>query len=119
VIGQIENLYITRELCWVLDIDGVAAYVLAPASLDVLLGFVQALAASPAPGVISFSVIGGQVGGKAPKNTCGGMELPVVTAQALLNTNNMQLSDALVSGVKQFLGSSATGNHKPIFMIHF
>ncbi|HNH47497.1 MAG TPA: hypothetical protein PKY30_10685, partial [Myxococcota bacterium] len=58
------------------------------------------------PGVISFSVVGGQVGGKAPKSSCGGMELPVVAVSALLNTNNMQLSAALVTGINQFLGGN-------------
>jgi PatG Domain len=76
VITRRENRYLVRQLCWVLAIEGLATYILAPrdpADLDVLIEAVR-----PAPTPADIDIVIGMRGPIAPPEFCNGLMLPIV-----------------------------------------
>lgn len=76
VLTQRQNRYLVRQLCWVLSIEGLATYILAPrdpADLDMLIEAVR-----PAPSPADVDIVIGLRGSIAPPEFCNGLMLPIV-----------------------------------------
>jgi PatG Domain len=77
VLSAEENLYITRQLCWVLTIKSQATYVLAPRDVVDLALLVDSL--RPSPRATDIDVVVGNIVGIAPPSMCNGLTLPLVS----------------------------------------
>jgi hypothetical protein len=76
VLSQRQNRYLTRQLCWLLTIEGLETYLLAPrdpADLDLL---VEAL--RPTPRAVDVDIVIGVRGPIAPPEMCNGLMVPIV-----------------------------------------
>jgi hypothetical protein len=76
LLTQRQNRYLVRQLCWVLTIEGLDTYILAPrdsADLDLLVEAVR-----PAPSPADVDIIIGMRGQIAPPELCNGIMLPIV-----------------------------------------
>ncbi len=72
------NRYIARQVCWVLSIEGLDTYILAPRypdDIDLLLD-----AARPAPRATDIDVVIGVQGPLAPPTACNGLTVPIVSS---------------------------------------
>jgi hypothetical protein len=77
VLSARENVYIARQLCWVLTIENRAAYVLVPrdnADVDLLVESLR-----PTPRWTDIDVVVGSIVGLAPASLCNGLQLPMVS----------------------------------------
>lgn len=77
VLSQGHNLYIAKQVCWVLQIEGVDAYIVKPKS-DVELYYFIASLKPENFGELKYDVIIGKRGPIAPADTCNGLQLPTV-----------------------------------------
>jgi PatG Domain len=76
VLSERQNRYLTRQLCWVMMIEGLETYILTPrdpADLDLL---VEALRPNPTP--IDLDIVIGIKGPIAPPELCNGLMVPIV-----------------------------------------
>ncbi len=76
VLSKRENRYLARQLCWVLSIEGLDAYILMPrdpAEFDLL---VQSL--RPVPSPVDVDVVIGTRISIAPPDLCNGLQIPIV-----------------------------------------
>lgn len=76
VLSERQNRYLVRQLCWVMTIEGLETYILAPrdpADFDLL---VEAL--RPAPTPMDLDVVIGVRGPLAPPEMCNGLMVPIV-----------------------------------------
>jgi hypothetical protein len=76
VLTRPENRYLVRQLCWVMMIEGLDTYILAPrnpADFDLL---VEALRPTPRP--TDVDVVIGLKGPIAPPTLCNGLSVPIV-----------------------------------------
>jgi PatG Domain len=81
VLTEKSNRYLVRQLCWVLTIEGLDTYILAPrdpADTDLLIEAVR-----PAPRATDVDVVIGQLGPIAPPNMCNGLMVPIVVFDQL------------------------------------
>jgi hypothetical protein len=76
VLSQPENRYLVRQLCWVLTIEGLEAYILIPRDPSDLDLLVNALRENPDPSDVD--VVVGERGPIAPPEMCNGLMLPIV-----------------------------------------
>jgi len=70
-----ENRYLVRNICWVLNIEGIDAYVLHPLDTNELDNFVNAFHPSAEP--YDINVIIGYKGHMSNPSLCGGLSLPI------------------------------------------
>src|SRR5215472_430819 len=76
VLGQRQNRYLARQLCWVFTIEGLETYILQPrdpADLDLLVAAVR-----PMPRPTDADVVVGVRGPMAPPELCNGLMVPMV-----------------------------------------
>jgi len=76
VLQDRQNRYLSRQLCWVLTVQGIETYILAPrdpADSDLL---VEALRGSPSP--TDLDLVVGVRGSIAGPNVCNGLTIPIV-----------------------------------------
>jgi hypothetical protein len=81
VLSERQNRYLARQLCWVLTIEGLETYLLAPrdpVDLDLLLEALR-----PAPRPTDVDVVIGVLGPIAPPEACNGLMLPIVVFDQL------------------------------------
>jgi hypothetical protein len=76
VLSEPDNLYIARQLCWVLTIKNQLSYVLAPRDFVEVGMLVASL--RPTPRSTDVDVVVGTAGGLAPPSMCNGLQLPLV-----------------------------------------
>jgi PatG Domain/Putative serine esterase (DUF676) len=76
VLRQRENLYLARQLCWVLAMDGVDTFILRPRDPEGIL--LLAEATEPTQLRANVVVIVGSLGPIAPPQMCRGLTLPIV-----------------------------------------
>ena len=76
VLSEPHNRYLARQLCWVLTIQGLDAYVLRPRDSSDGGLLVDALRPIPGPG--DKDVVIGMSAGMAPPHLCNGLQIPVV-----------------------------------------
>jgi hypothetical protein len=71
-----ENRYLARQLCWVMTIEGLDTYILAPREAADLSLLVGALRPNPTPA--DLDVVIGVKGPIAPPEACNGLMVPFV-----------------------------------------
>lgn len=87
----VKNLYIAREMCWVLQLGGgVDSFIIKPTTQDALLSCITALGGNSGNDILR-SVVVGWSGGLAPASACNNLSLPLayVTDLYELSTNAM------------------------------
>ncbi len=93
VLSQRSNRYLARQLCWVLEIEGLETYLLVPrdpADVDLL---VEALRPTPSP--LDLDVVVGVRGPIAPPEMCNGLMIPMVAFDQIYSFDR----DALIKAV--------------------
>jgi cyclic patellamide precursor peptide PatG len=93
VLGQRQNRYLARQLCWVFTIEGLETYVLLPrdpADLDLLVEAVR-----PTPSPLDVDVIIGVRGLIAPPEQCNGLMVPIVVFDQLYSFDRDSLIKAI------------------------
>jgi len=93
VLSARENRYLIRQICWVLTVQGLETYVLAPrdpADVDLL---VEAIRPTPSPNDID--VVIGVRGPIAPPTMCNGLMLPIVIFDQIYSFDR----DALIKAI--------------------
>jgi hypothetical protein len=76
VLTRRENRYLVRQLCWVLTVEGLEMYLVAPresSDLDLLVETLR-----PAPRLYDVDVVIGRRGPLAPPSMCNGLVVPIV-----------------------------------------
>jgi hypothetical protein len=76
VIAKPENRYLTRQLCWVMSIEGLETYILYPRDAADLTQLIEAV--RPNPSGSDLDVVIGQKGPVAPPSVCNGLTIPTV-----------------------------------------
>lgn len=79
ILSQGQNLYIAREMCWILQIDGIDAYIVQPRTYVELYNFIVALAPVQ-QGDKKYDTIIGPLGPIAPPSMCNGLQLPIIVS---------------------------------------
>src|SRR6266568_8846185 len=93
MLSQRSNRYLARQLCWVLEIEGLETYLLVPrdpADFDLL---VEALRPTPSP--LDLDVVVGVRGPLAPPEMCNGLMIPIVAFDQIYSFDR----DALIKGI--------------------
>jgi hypothetical protein len=101
VLSQRQNRYLARQLCWVMSIQGLETYILAPrdpADLDLL---VEALRSTPSP--TDLDCVIGLRGPIAPADACNGLMIPIVVFDQIYSFGR----DALIKAIPRPEKSSA------------
>jgi hypothetical protein len=91
VLAAREFRYLARHVCWVLSVEGLETYILAPRDPADFALLTESLSPDPSP--VDLDVIVGVRGQFAEPNVCGGLMLPVLyfdqimsyTREGLLN----------------------------------
>lgn len=76
VLSQRNNRYLIRQLCWVMTIEGLETYILAPrdpSDVDLLVGALR-----PTPSPMDLDCVIGVKGPVAQPQMCNGLMVPVV-----------------------------------------
>jgi hypothetical protein len=76
VLSDPHNVYIARQLCWIMNISGVDTYVITPRNPADFGLLVESVRPSPDPG--SLDAVIGTRGPMAPPDMCNGVILPLV-----------------------------------------
>lgn len=93
VLSQRSNRYLARQLCWVLEIEGLETYLLVPrdpVDFDLL---VEAL--RPTPSAMDIDVLVGLRGPTAPPEACNGLMLPIAAFDQIYSFDR----DALIKAI--------------------
>jgi hypothetical protein len=81
VLSQPQNRYLTRQLCWVLTIEGLETYILQPRDPVDFAQLIEAVRPTPSP--LDVDVIIGVRGPIAPPELCNGLMVPIVVFDQL------------------------------------
>jgi hypothetical protein len=93
VLSKRQNRYLTRQLCWVMTIEGLETYILVPrdpADLDLL---VESLRPTPSP--MDLDCVIGIRGPIAPPEVCNGLMVPIVIFDQIYSFDR----DALIKAI--------------------
>jgi hypothetical protein len=93
VLSQRENRYLLRQLCWVLNIQGLETYLLQPqdpADFDLLLEGLR-----PAPSPLDIDAVIGVRGPIAPPELCNGLMIPIVIFDQIYSFDRNALIGAI------------------------
>jgi hypothetical protein len=93
VLSKRENRYLIRQLCWVLTIQGLETYLLAPrdpADIDLLVEAIR-----PVPTSNDLDVVIGMRGPIASPETCNGLMVPIIVFDQIYSFNR----DALIESI--------------------
>ncbi|WP_369229304.1 hypothetical protein AB5J56_01775 [Streptomyces sp. R21] len=93
VISQPENRYLARQLCYVLNIQGIDTYLLRPRDPGDVALLVDAVRPDPRP--TDLDVVIGLRGPLAPPSLCNGLTLPVVYFDQLYSFDSTELISAI------------------------
>ena len=99
VLSDKQNRYLVRQLCWVLNVDGAATYLVLPREepdLDLLIGTLR-----PRPRPTDVDVI---VGVRGPARACNELVLPTVIVDQLYSFD----LDTLVRSIQSANDATAT-----------
>lgn len=81
VLSKPENRYLVRQLCWVMTIEGLETYILAPRDPADISLLVEALRPTPQPW--DLDVVIGMKGPIAPPQRCNGLMVPIVAVDQI------------------------------------
>jgi hypothetical protein len=93
VLSQRQNRYLVRQLCWVLTVQGMETYLLAPrdpADIDMLVDAIR-----PAPAPQDIDVVIGVRGPIAPPAMCNGLMVPIVVFDQIYSFGRDELVKAI------------------------
>jgi hypothetical protein len=93
VLSKRENRYLLRQLCWVVTIEGLETYILAPrdpADFDLLIGALR-----PTPSPMDLDCIIGVRGPIAPPDMCNGLMVQIVAFDQIYSFDR----DALIKAI--------------------
>ncbi len=93
VLSQRQNRYLTRQLCWVLSIEGLETYILQPRDPADYELLVEALRPCPRP--TDVDVVVGLRGPIAPPEFCNGLMVPIVAFDQLYSFDIDSLLDSI------------------------
>lgn len=104
VLTERENRYLSRQLCWVLTIQGLETYVLTPrdpVDLELLVDAIR-----PRPHPTDLDAVIGSLGPMAPPEVCNGLMLPIVVVDQIYSFDRDSLLKAIPRpakvGAKEF-----------------
>ena len=106
VFSQRQNRYLVRELCWVMNVEGLETYILVPrdsADFDLLI---ESVRVRPQPSDLDLVV--GVKGPIAPPELCNGLLLPVVIVDVVYSFDRPTLIKA-IPRTKPESGKKAAG----------
>jgi hypothetical protein len=95
-----DNRYIARQICYVLNIEGLETYILVPSNPLDIDRLAQAIRPAPAPGDID--VIIGRRGPIASPQMCNGLMVPIVTVDHIYSFDR----DTLIESIPKRKGES-------------
>jgi PatG Domain len=93
VLTKRENRYLARQMCWVMTIQGMESYLVAPrdpVDLDLLVEAIK-----PATNVSDIDVVIGVRGGMAPPEVCNGLVVPIVIFDQIYSFDRSALIKAI------------------------
>jgi PatG Domain len=93
VLSKRENRYLVRQLCWVVTIEGLETYILAPrdpGDFDLLIGALR-----PTPQPWDLDCVIGVRGPIAPPDMCNGLMVPIVAFDQIYSFDR----DALIKAI--------------------
>jgi hypothetical protein len=93
VLSKRENRYLLRQLCWVVTIEGLETYILAPrdpADFDLLIGALR-----PIPQPWDLDCVIGVRGPLAPPDMCNGLMVPIVAFDQIYSFDRDTLIKAI------------------------
>lgn len=93
VLAERSNRYLVRKLCWVLVIEGLDTYILAPrdpADIDLLVEAVR-----PQPSRLDVDIVIGVLGPIAPPAVCNGLMVPIVVFDQIYSFDAPALVQAI------------------------
>ena len=93
VLSKREHRYLARQLCWVLTVQGLDTYILAPrdpADLDVLIEAIR-----PEPNPLDIDAVVGLKGPIAPPTLCNGLMVPIVAFDQIYSFDRTALIKAI------------------------
>jgi len=93
VLSEPQNRYISRQVCWVLSIEGLDTYILQPreaADYDLLLEAVRAN-----PDADDVDVVIGLRGPLAPPSMCNGLTVPLVSFSQIYSFDRASFFEAV------------------------
>ncbi len=95
ILDKVENLYIAREMCWVLAIEGVDIYVVTPDSNRELTAMIGSIASRTS--TADLDVIFGYLGPMSKPEQCNGVILPTVSCTQAYNFTYQQMVEKIMS----------------------
>jgi hypothetical protein len=105
-LSKKENRYLARQMCWILSIEGIEAYILKPrdpADIDLLIDSIRA---PPRGGDVD--VVVGTRGPIAPPEMCNGLLLPIVVFEQIYSFD----VDTLMKALPKSTGEKTKGGKK-------
>ena len=93
VLSERSNRYLVRQLCWVLEIEGLETYLLVPrdpGDFDLLVDTLR-----PTPSPIDVDVVIGVRGTNAPPEMCNGLMIPIVAFDQIYSFDRDRLIGAI------------------------
>ncbi len=93
VLSKPENRYLTRQLCWVLTIQGLESYIVQPRDPGDYDRLVQAVRPQPSP--MDLDVVIGMRGPIAPPEFCNGLMVPIVVMDQVYSFDRGALIKAI------------------------
>jgi len=92
VLSRPENRYLARQMCWVLTIQGLETYILAPRDPTDLGLLIAALNPQPLPPISTVIGVRGPV---APPDYCNGLMVPIVVFDQIYTFSRDALIEAI------------------------
>jgi hypothetical protein len=92
-LSKRENRYLTRQLCWVMSIQGLETYLLQPRDPSDYDRLVEAVRPQPSP--MDIDVVVGRRGRIAPPDLCNGLTLPLVAFDQIYSFDRESLIKAI------------------------
>jgi hypothetical protein len=93
VLSQRENVYLARQLCWVLTVQGMETYLLQPRDAADCGRLVEAIRPQPSP--TDVDVVIGLRGDIAPPDMCNGLMIPMVAFDQIYSFDRASLIKAI------------------------
>jgi hypothetical protein len=93
VLSSAENRYLARLLCFVMTIQAMDTYILAPRDSADLSLLIEAIRPSPSP--LDLDVVIGVMGPVAPSSKCNGLTVPMVAFDQIYSFDRNSLIKAI------------------------
>ncbi len=112
VLTKPENRYLVRQLCWVLTIEGIEAYILRPRDVTDFALLIDAV--RPSPRATDIDVVIGVLGPIARPEMCNGLLVPIVAFDQLYSFDVDSLIESVPRPRKHSRGAIYSGCRRAI-----